>query len=47
MKRVKKNKVGFVGLGIMGKPMVYNLIKNNYEVFSMPEKRKSSAKFLA
>ena len=29
MKRVKKNKVGFIGLGIMGKPMVYNLVKNN------------------
>ena len=32
MKRVKKNKIGFVGLGIMGKPMVINLIKNRYEV---------------
>ena len=40
MKRVKKNKVGFVGLGIMGKPMVYNLIKNNYEVFFYARKRK-------
>ena len=32
MKRVKKNKIGFVGLGIMGKPMVINLIKKRYEV---------------
>ena len=32
MKRVKKNKIGFVGLGIMGKPMVVNLIKNGYEI---------------
>ena len=32
MKRIKKNKIGFVGLGIMGKPMVTNLIKNGYEV---------------
>ena len=32
MKRVKKNKIGFVGLGIMGKPMVINLIKKGYEI---------------
>ena len=32
MKRVKKNKIGFVGLGIMGKPMVVNLIKKGYEI---------------
>ena len=32
MKRVKKNKIGFIGLGIMGKPMVINLIKKGYEV---------------
>ena len=32
MKRVKKNKVGFIGLGIMGKPMVINLINNDIEV---------------
>ena len=32
MKRVKKNKIGFVGLGIMGKPMVVNLIKKGCEV---------------
>ena len=25
-------KVGFVGLGIMGKPMVKNIVKNGYEV---------------
>ena len=40
MKRVKKNKVGFIGLGIMGKPMVYNLVKNNYEVYFYARKRK-------
>ncbi len=40
MKKVKKNKVGFVGLGIMGKPMVNNLIKNNYEVYFYARKRK-------
>ncbi len=40
MKRVKKNKVGFIGLGIMGKPMVYNLVKNNYEVYFFARKRK-------
>ena len=32
MKRVKKNKIGFIGLGIMGKPMVINLIKKGYEI---------------
>ena len=32
MKSVKKNKVGFIGLGIMGKPMVINLIKNDTTV---------------
>ena len=32
MKRAKKNKIGFVGLGIMGKPMVANLIRGGYEV---------------
>jgi 3-hydroxyisobutyrate dehydrogenase/2-hydroxy-3-oxopropionate reductase len=26
-------KIGFIGVGIMGKSMVRNLIKNNYEVF--------------
>ena len=25
-------KIGFIGLGIMGKPMVLNLLKNGYEV---------------
>ena len=40
MKRVKKNKVGFIGLGIMGKPMVYNLVKNNYDVYFYARKRK-------
>ena len=33
MKSGKKNKVGFIGLGIMGKPMVINLIKNDIEVY--------------
>ena len=32
MNRVKKNKIGFIGLGIMGKPMAINLIKKGYEV---------------
>ena len=31
MKSAKKNEVGFIGLGIMGKPMVINLIKNEIE----------------
>lgn len=39
MKRAKKNKVGFIGLGIMGKPMVINLIKNNIEVYFYARKR--------
>ena len=40
MKRVKKNKIGFVGLGIMGKPMVVNLIKGGYEVSFFARKKK-------
>ena len=39
MKRVKKTKVGFIGLGIMGKPMVINLIKNDFEVFFYARKK--------
>ena len=27
------NKVGFIGLGIMGRPMVNNLLKNKFEVY--------------
>ena len=27
-----RGKIGFVGLGIMGKPMVRNLIKADYDV---------------
>lgn len=33
MIRVKKYKVGFVGLGIMGKPMVHNLLENKVQVY--------------
>ena len=40
MKSVKKNKVGFIGLGIMGKPMVINLIKNDIEVYFFARKRR-------
>tara|TARA_B100001063_G_scaffold127766_1_gene119409 strand:+ start:3196 stop:4083 length:888 start_codon:yes stop_codon:yes gene_type:complete len=40
MKRVKKNKIGFIGLGIMGKPMVINLIKYGYEVSFFARKKK-------
>ena len=39
MKRAKKYKVGFIGLGIMGKPMVLNLIKNNFEVYFFARKK--------
>tara|TARA_B100000035_G_scaffold315472_1_gene336690 strand:+ start:11089 stop:11976 length:888 start_codon:yes stop_codon:yes gene_type:complete len=39
MKRVKKIKVGFIGLGIMGKPMVINLIKNDIEVYFYARKK--------
>ena len=39
MKRAKKNKVGFIGLGIMGKPMVINLIKNDIEVYFYARKK--------
>ena len=40
MKSVKKNKVGFIGLGIMGKPMVINLIKNDIEVYFYARKKR-------
>tara|TARA_Y100001936_G_scaffold164281_1_gene160464 strand:- start:10580 stop:11467 length:888 start_codon:yes stop_codon:yes gene_type:complete len=39
MNRVKKTKVGFIGLGIMGKPMVINLLKNDFEVFFYARKK--------
>ena len=39
MKSGKKYKVGFIGLGIMGKPMVLNLIKNNFEVYFFARKK--------
>ena len=41
MKRAKKNKIGFVGLGIMGKPMVINLIRGGYEVSFFARKKKT------
>ena len=40
MKSAKKNKVGFIGLGIMGKPMVINLIKNDIEVYFYARKKR-------
>ena len=40
MKRTKRNKIGFVGLGIMGKPMVVNLIKAGYEVSFFARKKR-------
>ena len=40
MKRIKKNKIGFVGLGIMGKPMVKNLIKSGYDVSFFARKKR-------
>ena len=39
MKSAKKNKVGFIGLGIMGKPMVINLIKNDIEGYFYARKQ--------
>ena len=32
-------KVGFIGLGIMGKPMAKNLLKAGYEVFAYDNKQ--------
>ena len=40
MKSAKKNKVVFIGLGIMGKPMVINLIKNDIEVYFYARKKR-------
>ena len=40
MKRAKKNTVGFIGLGIMGKPMAINLIKNNFDVYFYARRKK-------
>ena len=31
-KKISHDEIGFIGLGIMGKPMVYNLIKSGYKV---------------
>ena len=30
-------KIGFIGLGIMGKPMAKNLLKAGYELATIPE----------
>ena len=40
MIRVKKYKVGFVGLGIMGKPMVHNLLENKVQVYFFARNQK-------
>lgn len=40
MNSMKKYKVGFVGLGIMGKPMVHNLLDNNVQVYFFARKQK-------
>ena len=40
MIRVKKYKVGFLGLGIMGKPMVHNLLDNGVQVYFYARKQK-------
>ena len=40
MKRAKKYTVGFVGLGIMGKPMVINLIKKHVKIYFYARKRR-------
>ena len=40
MIRGKKYKVGFVGLGIMGKPMVHNLLENKVQVYFYARKQK-------
>ena len=40
MKSAKKKEVGFIGLGIMGKPMVINLIKNDIEVYFFARKKR-------
>ncbi|MFW6327673.1 MAG: NAD(P)-binding domain-containing protein, partial [Bacteroidota bacterium] len=34
-------KIGFIGLGIMGKPMSKNLIKANYELIVMDKNPKT------
>lgn len=39
MKRIKKNTVAFIGLGIMGKPMVINLLKEGMNVFFYARKK--------
>jgi len=31
-KKISHDEIGFIGLGIMGKPMVYNLIKSGYKI---------------
>ncbi len=40
MNRNKKNQVGFIGLGIMGKPMVKNLLKSGIDVYFYARKKR-------
>lgn len=40
-------KVGFIGLGIMGKPMVKNLIKAGYQLVVLDHKQKTIDEFVA
>ena len=39
MNRNKKNRVGFIGLGIMGKPMVMNLLKAGMDIYFYARKK--------
>tara|TARA_Y100000768_G_scaffold281583_1_gene216469 strand:+ start:6622 stop:7509 length:888 start_codon:yes stop_codon:yes gene_type:complete len=39
MNKNKKNRVGFIGLGIMGKPMVINLLKAGIDVYFYARKK--------
>ena len=39
MNRNKKNRVGFIGLGIMGKPMVMNLLKAGVDIYFYARKK--------
>ena len=44
---MKTNKIGFIGLGIMGKPMAKNLIKAGYQMVIYDIKEENLAQFRA
>ena len=42
-KRISHGEIGFIGLGIMGKPMILNLLKSGYKVRFFARKKSVSS----